>query len=334
MNCDEHFGYVEASDHCVLVEYLDKKQLSETTVEIPEAFNGKPVAVIGENAFKDAVYPERLILPDSVEEIGAYAFEGCMSLREIVWGKGPAQIGLSAFAWCTALERLVLPDGLVFIDGWAFADCVSLREVVLPRVYSHLWENAFSGCESLESVVFPGAVTIHEFAFSGCPKLPPEILMYSMTGTNSIDKPFHWSYDKNDPDFAFDWGTALRGDVFALAVEHGCFRRVNKEELFRKLLAGNLMDKYLPYMKTNGWIYAEEQSDGLAAALCRLLANDRRGEAVKTLERADWFAELFEPLSDALFGAVSELGSVELTAWLLEYKRRRFGFDGGDKYEI
>lgn len=42
----------------------------------------------------------------------------------------------------------------------------------------------------------------------------------------------------------------------------------------------------------------------------------------------------FSRLYDSLLDAFAEMGDVELTAWLLEYKKRNCGFDTEDNYEL
>ena len=113
-------------------------------------------------------------------------------------------------------------------------------------------------------------------------------------------------------------------------MEHNRFAEVDKTELFLAMFDRNLMESYYPYMKKNDWIYREEQLKGLASALCYYIG----GKYLLTLENSEWFEDVFPKLSDGLFNELTEAGDVELTAWLLEYKRKKFGFDTGDRYEL
>lgn len=333
MHCDENFGYVDEGDHFTLVEYLQKNILTATRADIPAEFNKKPVTVIGDKAFKDAVYLECVTFPDSVTSINFEAFSGCSALREIVWANGLACIGYGAFEWCTALERLELPEGLRDIDMYAFGKCLSLKEVTLPHSLGALEFYVFRDCSALEKVVFLNKdILIENYAFSGCASLPTETLMYSLTMTCNTEEPFV----VNDfSDYGFDWDTALREDVFALAMEHNSFEDADKEELFAMLFHKRLMDRYFPYMKTGGRIYRGDWIEGLAKALCSCSG----GKIIHTLAKAEWFAEkeLFSQLYDSLLDAALETENTELTAWILEYKNRHFGFDPidpEDKYEL
>ena len=60
-----------------------------TEIVIPATYNGKPVTMIDENAFADAINLTSIIIPDSVKIIGEGAFSGCTSLESI-----------TLFGWC------------------------------------------------------------------------------------------------------------------------------------------------------------------------------------------------------------------------------------------
>ena len=84
-----------------------------------------------------------LVIPDSVTNIGDYAFEGCGSLSSLVLPDGVTSIGKCAFRDCGSLSSLVLPDGVTNIGGNAFADCKSLRSVVIPNSVTSIGGGAF-----------------------------------------------------------------------------------------------------------------------------------------------------------------------------------------------
>lgn len=65
-----------------------------TKVKIPKKYLGKPVTIIGEDAFADCSRLTNIVIPDSVTSIGNYAFSDCSSLKtvyytgtEAEWGK-------------------------------------------------------------------------------------------------------------------------------------------------------------------------------------------------------------------------------------------------------
>ncbi|MBR7005894.1 MAG: leucine-rich repeat protein, partial [Candidatus Methanomethylophilaceae archaeon] len=102
---------------------------------------------------------ESVSIPDSVESIGDYAFDGCSSLQSVVIGGSVTSIGYRAFSGCSSLESVSIPDSVKSIGDGAFEDCSSLQSVVIPDSVTYIGYRAFSGCSSLQSVVIPDSVT-------------------------------------------------------------------------------------------------------------------------------------------------------------------------------
>ena len=150
---------------------------SLTSLVIPDS-----VTNIGDYAFSGCRSLTSLVIPDSVTNIGDYAFEGCGSLSSLVLPDGVTSIGKCAFRECGSLSSLVLPDGVTNIGGNAFADCKSLRSVVIPNSVTRIGGGAFGGCKSLHSVVIPDSVTsIGDYAFSGCSALSSVVIPDSVS---------------------------------------------------------------------------------------------------------------------------------------------------------
>lgn len=89
---------------------------------------------------------------DSVHKIGAQAFFGCDSLKEMQYSYTGLQsrdtIGESAFADCHALKFACV--GNAHIEKEAFKNCSGLKTVITDTL-SYIGEGAFSGCTSLHS---------------------------------------------------------------------------------------------------------------------------------------------------------------------------------------
>ena len=83
-------------------------------------------------AFRDCEYLTRVVLPDSVETIGRYAFDGCTRLSHIDFGKDLLSIGSYAFGDCAELVTVSLPDSLTSLERAVFDGCVSLTALTLP----------------------------------------------------------------------------------------------------------------------------------------------------------------------------------------------------------
>lgn len=58
---------------------------NEKEVEVPEILGGKIVVTIGEKAFEGNTNTEKIVLPESVNDIYAKAFLNCKSLKEVVF---------------------------------------------------------------------------------------------------------------------------------------------------------------------------------------------------------------------------------------------------------
>ena len=94
----------------------------------------------------------RVILPDTVEMLGAGAFYGCTALCDISLGEGLRAIGESAFEGCSALEKITLPEGLEALGGSAFMDCGALRTLP-PACFAGLYRG---GCLCAVPEPLPG----------------------------------------------------------------------------------------------------------------------------------------------------------------------------------
>ena len=130
-----------------------------------------------------------LVIPDSVTNIGDYAFSGCRSLTNIVIPNSVTSIGDNAFEYCFSLSNLIIPDGVTSIGDGAFVGCTSLSSVVIPDSVSCIGNNAFWGCESLTDIVIPNSVTsIGESAFYECSSLTEVVIPDSVTSIG--DKAF------------------------------------------------------------------------------------------------------------------------------------------------
>ena len=68
-------------------------------------------------------------IPDSVTEIGSYAFQNCSSLTSVTIGSSVTTIGGSAFSYCSRLTSVTIPDSVTEIGSYAFQNCSSLTSI-------------------------------------------------------------------------------------------------------------------------------------------------------------------------------------------------------------
>ena len=157
---------------------------SLTSLIIPDS-----VTNIGDYAFSGCRSLTDIVIPDSVTNIGDYAFWNCGSLTNIVIPNSVTSIGDNAFEYCFSLSNLIIPDGVTSIGDGAFVGCTSLSSVVIPDSVSCIGNNAFWCCESLTDIVIPNSVTsIGESAFYECSSLTEVVIPDSVTSIG--DKAF------------------------------------------------------------------------------------------------------------------------------------------------
>tara|TARA_Y100000114_G_scaffold4184_1_gene3505 strand:+ start:1165 stop:2247 length:1083 start_codon:yes stop_codon:yes gene_type:complete len=142
------------------------------------AFDNKPIksivlpntlSEIGEYAFVRAKKLKSISIPDSVKFIGMSAFTDCAGLESVKLPTGLKRIEESTFSGCTSLKTVQLPDDLEEISEYAFEDCSSLEDIKLPAGLKRISSYTFSGCTSLKSIQLPaGLEQIGWSAFLDC----------------------------------------------------------------------------------------------------------------------------------------------------------------------
>ncbi len=88
-------------------------QATEEVLEVPAEYQGKAVKEIGAGAFAGQSVKE-ILLPDSIEKIGATAFANCASLQRVKIGAGVKFIASRVFDGCTALTKVEFS----ITEGW------------------------------------------------------------------------------------------------------------------------------------------------------------------------------------------------------------------------
>ena len=109
---------------------------------------------------------EKIILPDSVQEIGRDAFYGCASLKELQLPKKLSYCGERTFALCTALTELHIPEGVEDLEG-RIMFCLALKKLYLPASLKVLSEDIYDSY-SLEQIIVSEENPYLEADASGC----------------------------------------------------------------------------------------------------------------------------------------------------------------------
>lgn len=124
--------------------------------------------IIGDAAFTECTSLKSIVIPDSVTEIGSYAFYGS-GLESVVIGKGIETLGDCVFSSCNSLAKITVPGNVKTVGNMAFYLCNNLEEIVLEEGVEYINESSFSGCQNLKTVTIPKTVQKIEInAFNNC----------------------------------------------------------------------------------------------------------------------------------------------------------------------
>lgn len=78
-----------------------------------------------------------VFLPDSVTQLGIYAFGGCESLTSLTLPDGLIKIGEGAFYQCESLTNITIPDSVTVIDDGAFYGCKNIKVTYKGKSYDY-----------------------------------------------------------------------------------------------------------------------------------------------------------------------------------------------------
>ena len=143
-------------------------------------------------------------IPESVKEIGGWAFSGCTNLKSVEIPNSVTSIGEEAFYNCTKLASVTIGNGVTSIGSEAFARS-GLKSITIPTQIDSIFTCAFCECDSLSSVIWNakkadiwrieiGSYSIRVLSddrlFDNCPMLS------SLTVGEEVDSlPYFFKYD-------------------------------------------------------------------------------------------------------------------------------------------
>ncbi len=73
------------------------------------------------------------MIPDSVTNIGEYAFDCCSHLTSVTISDGLTSIGEFAFFACRQLTSVIIPESVTTIEEYAFGDCDNLTSITIKN---------------------------------------------------------------------------------------------------------------------------------------------------------------------------------------------------------
>lgn len=138
--------------------------LHAVDIKLPES----SLKEIGAYAFNYCIDVTRIIIPDSVEIIGEYAFTTCQNLRMIRFGNGIKELPKGVCYRAGELIAVFLPEGCTAIGNAAFYECKKLTDIDLTNIET-IGANAFNTCSVLKNVTFGENIkNIGENSFYAC----------------------------------------------------------------------------------------------------------------------------------------------------------------------
>ncbi len=123
----------------------------------------------------------RVTIDEGVTKIGAHVFE-MLQMEEIQIPESVTEIGNYAFSTCRSLTQVKIPEKAKTIGENAFANCSALASVEFEGTQKSLGKNSFRDCSSLTSVDLTGVKNIGVYAFYGA-----HLSTVNLTGVEIIE---------------------------------------------------------------------------------------------------------------------------------------------------
>jgi len=175
------------------------------------------VQSIGAGAFQGCsdIYFTDIVIPEGVIVIEPFTFEGCHYLQNITIPSTVTTIGEKAFSECQRVVTYNLPAGLTSIGSYAFANSQDITEISIPSGVTTISEGAFDKCEALEDIILPSTITsIEAYAFRDCQGITELTIPSSVTSIG--DDAFAHLWDLKTVNVSWTTPFVLSSNVFSM----------------------------------------------------------------------------------------------------------------------
>ena len=123
--------------------------------------------ICSDDAFDECWALKKFIFADGWEKIHNIQLGTSLDNIEIVLPDSVREIDASAFEGMSNIIKINIPDGVTRIGSRAFFGCSKLTEVTLPESVKVLETEAFGGCKSLKAINMPADIKFKGNPFSG-----------------------------------------------------------------------------------------------------------------------------------------------------------------------
>lgn len=126
-----------------------------------EKFDFSNTVQIGKSSFKNTKIKNLDFLTKKLTKIDDFAFSQCEQLKNVNIPNSVKEIGTYAFEK-TALEKIVIPDSVITLGWGTFSECKNLVDISLPNNALSLG-GTFVKCVNIKSLVIPENIIEHQF---------------------------------------------------------------------------------------------------------------------------------------------------------------------------
>lgn len=168
-NAEGTLRYTVVGEEEVSVKAIKSAESYTIPSSVVDATDSKMYTVtqVAPSGFSSKSSVTSIVLPDTIEEIGSYAFYNCTKLSSINIPTSLKKILAYTFYKCDLSEPITLPKGFKEIGAYAFYG-TGLTEVTLPETLSTIGNYAFAYCDVQEIELPEGLIELGEYAFNGC----------------------------------------------------------------------------------------------------------------------------------------------------------------------
>ena len=126
-------------------------------IVIPTEYMGLPVTHIGVDAFYNDEKITSVVIPESITELGSYAFGGCRSLESVTILSNSITTLPSRVFYYSVITSIELPESVKVIDRYAFQSCYYLETIYIPGGLESVGTEAFDGADAIHTIYYGGS---------------------------------------------------------------------------------------------------------------------------------------------------------------------------------